>query len=90
MIENNGIFKVVASVRALVARPNTDISIDENGMVHPNTGGISASPSPNDLPKHRKLAAYGGTSKDPVWSININDLGSDLKYVLDSPRHGTI
>ena len=90
MKEDSGIPKIEASARALGARPNTDIPIDENGMVHPNIGGISTSPSPYDLPEHRRPAAYGGTGKDPVWSIDINDLGPDLKYVPDSPKHGTI
>ncbi len=90
MTENNGTPKVGESARTLGVRHNIDIPIGENGMVHPNTGGMSVSPSPNDLPIHRKPTAYGGTGKDPVWSININDLGSDLKYVPDSPGHGTI
>lgn len=39
---------------------------------------------------HRKTPEYGGTGKDPVWTINTNDLGPELTYVPDSPRHGTI
>ena len=35
-------------------------TVDGNGMVHPNTGGMSVAPSPNDLPRHNKPAKYGG------------------------------
>ncbi|RYF69384.1 MAG: hypothetical protein EOO39_17645, partial [Cytophagaceae bacterium] len=90
MTDINGIPKVGGSARELGARPGVDIPIDANGNVHPNTGGISVSPSPNDLPSHRKPPGFGGTGKDPVWKINTNDLGGDLKHIPDKPGHGTI
>lgn len=47
-------------------------------------------PSPDALSTHRKSPEFGGTGKDPIWTINTNDLGADLTYVPDSPGHGTI
>ena len=60
------------------------------GNVLPNNGGMSASPSPAGLPIHRKPFSLGGTGKDPVYRIRIKNLGPSLKFVLDSPNHGTI
>lgn len=90
MTDNVGTPKVGPSARTLGTRPNADIQVDINGMVHPNQGGISVAPSPEFLPNHRKPPSFGGTGKDPVWEIDISDLGDDLKYIPDSPSHGTI
>lgn len=78
------------SARTLGARPGTDIPVDSAGMVHPNTGGMSVAPSPTALPAHRRPAKFGGTGKDPVWGTSVDELGPDLKYVPDSPTHGTV
>lgn len=72
------------------ARPNVDIPVDASGNVHPNTGGVSVSPSPQDLPSHRRPPEFGGTGKDPVWKLDVSDLGDDLQHVPDKPGHGTI
>jgi hypothetical protein len=32
----------------------------------------------------------GGTGKDPVWEIDIVDLGPKLEYVQDKPTHGVV
>jgi hypothetical protein len=90
MRESNGMPVTGESARTLGVRQGTDIHVDSNGMVRPGTGGMSASPSIEDLPPHRKPPAFGGTGKDPVWEINEDDLGPDLVYVPDSPGHGTI
>lgn len=90
MMEDGGKHKVGDSVRTLGVRPDVDIPVDANGMVYPKTGGMSVSPSPDDLPTHRKPPEFGGTGKDPVWGINTDDLGPDLIYVPDNPGHGTI
>ena len=89
-MEDGGKHKVGDSIRTLGIRPGVGILVDANGMVHLGTGGISVSPSPDDLPTHRKPPEFGGTGKDSVWGINTDDLGSDLIYVPDNPGHGTI
>ena len=40
---------------------NVDIVVDANGMVHPNTGGMSVSPRIADLLAHRRPPEFGGT-----------------------------
>lgn len=90
MVEEAGKPKINASARALGARPKVDIPVGADDMIHPNTGGVSVSPSPQDLPAHRRPPELGGTGKDPIWSINTDDLGPNLQYVPDKPGHGTI
>ncbi|MCT4665919.1 MAG: hypothetical protein N4A45_11875 [Flavobacteriales bacterium] len=90
MKNDNGLPKVEPSARGLGVRPNVDIPVDSNGIVSPGTGGMSMSPSSDDLPLHRKPPAFGGTGKDSIWKIDTEDLGDDLKYVPDKPGHGTI
>jgi hypothetical protein len=89
MIENNGQPQIGNTARELGTRP-IDIPVDGRGMVHPGTGGMSVSPSPQDLPSHRRPPGFGGTGKDPVWKMSTKNLGPDLKLVPDSPGHGTI
>ena len=98
MKEDNGMPEIGNSARSLGARPGygpeldtgEDILVDTRGNVHPNEGGISTAPTPEDLPDFRRPPEFGGTGKDPVWKINTNELGPDLKYVPDSSTHGTI
>jgi len=82
------------SARTLGARPHVDIPVDPSGSVHPGTGGISVAPdTPRNLPRHRRPPEYGGTGKDPLWSIQESDLGAYLRYVADAvlaPIHGVI
>jgi hypothetical protein len=61
------------------------------GLVRPGTGGMSVAPgSPYNLPRHRKPPQLGGFAKDSVWELDEADLGPDLRFVADSPSHGTI
>lgn len=79
------------SARGLGVRPGRDIIIDIKGMVHPKVGGMSAVPdNPSNLQIHRRPQEFGGTGKDPVWCIQCSSLPSSLKYIPDSPTHGTI
>ncbi len=88
---DDGTPEVGPSARSLGARPDVDIPVDCDGCVHPGTGGVSASPdSPSHLPPHRRPQEFGGTGKDPVWKIESDSLGDDLRFVPDSKTHGTI
>jgi hypothetical protein len=82
------------SARALGARPHVDSPVDLSDNVHPGTGGISVAPdTPSNLPRHRRPSEYGGTGKDPLWSIQESDLGAHLRYIADAvpaPIHGVI
>lgn len=58
--------------------PGVDIPV-RDGMVQPDVGGMSvAADDPMNLPRMRRPPEFGGTGKDPVWSMNTNDLGPDL------------
>ena len=96
MKDNNGLPEIGNTARSLGARPgpgpNTDIPVDSTGMVNTDDGGMSVAPHPKKLPDFRRPPEFEGTGKDPVWSINTNNLGPKLKYVpdSDSSTHGTI
>ncbi|WP_230957940.1 hypothetical protein [Burkholderia diffusa] len=79
------------TARGLGARPGVDIPVDSNGMVHPDTGGISVAPeSARNLPPHRRPENLGGTGKDCACLLSTTNLPKSLKYVQDSAKHGTI
>lgn len=91
MTEANGQPAVGGNARSLGARPNVDIPIDEDGRVHPKTGGVSVAESdPMTLPAHRRPPSLGGTGKDPVWAIYEDALGDRLALNDDPeiPNHG--
>ena len=90
-MDDDGLPEISPSARGLGVRPD-DIPVDENGYVYPGTGGISVSPNDpmNLIPHRRPLWLPGGTSKDPLWMINSNNLGPDLTYKPDTSRHGFI
>jgi hypothetical protein len=82
------------SARALGARREIDIEVDEDSRVQPASGGMSASPnSPANLPRHRRPPEWGGTGLDPVWEISSARLGAGLVYradPLEPETHGFI
>jgi len=63
MTEEDGMPKTGNTARSLGVRPQVDISVDSNGMVHRGDGGMSTSPNAELLPVHRKPAVFGGTGK---------------------------
>ena len=91
---DDGLPQVGSSARTLGARPGIDIPIDESGMVHPNTGGMSVTPNdPKLLPPHRRPPELGGTGKDPVFCASCNSLPDGLQYRPDPANpsgHGFI
>jgi RHS repeat-associated protein len=77
------------TARTLGARPGTDVRPDADGLVHPGGGGISIAPeTATNLPSHRRPPEFGGTGRDPVWSIDPDDLPEGLSYRRDSPTSG--
>jgi hypothetical protein len=72
------------TARTLGVRPGTDIPVTEDGSVEGGLGGMSVAPeSPQNLPAHRRPPDRGGTGKDPVWELDVADLGDDLVYRED-------
>lgn len=95
----DGFPMVGESGRYLGARPDLpdqhrdgDIPVDTDGMVEPETGGMSVSPPPpTNLALHRRPREYGGRGKDPVFELETDDLPEDLRYRPDpeAPENGT-
>jgi hypothetical protein len=91
--ESDGFPAIGDSARVLGARSGTDIPVDEDGLVRPGEGGISVSADdPMYLPRFRRPLQLDGTGKDPVWSVNQQELGEDLSFRPDprNPTHGFI
>lgn len=79
-----------------------DIAADENGQVHPQTGGMSVNPSFETLPKHRvprrlraRLPGASGNDRNSCFRMNDGPfLGSSLTPQLrlrpNSESHGLV
>ena len=73
------------------APPDGDILIGLDGMVRPNSGGMSVAPrTPFNLPAIRRPRLLLGTGKDPVWGIHREVLGPELLVDQDTPTHATV
>jgi hypothetical protein len=93
MIEGADGFAVLgASARTIGVRPDIDVPL-HHGHVREGEGGLSVSPdSPGNLPEHRRPPEHGGTGKDSVFALDIDDLPETLIY-RDDPEdagHGFI
>jgi hypothetical protein len=77
----------------LGVRVGKDIEVDEEGLVHPGTGGTSVATAIKHLADHRRPPSHGGVGKHPIWRIEAEALPEFLVYEPDSghtPRHGCI
>lgn len=71
----------------LGVRPGTDITADEEGQVHPATGGMSTTPDdPTLLPPHVRPPHLGGRGKLPVFMLDVARLSEELAARRD-PGH---
>jgi hypothetical protein len=72
------------TARALGVRPGIDIPVGVDGLVVGGEGGMSVAPdSPENLPTHRRPPEHGGTGKDPIWQLDVTELGDQLVYRED-------
>jgi len=81
---------------------NTDIPVDSNGNVAPNTGGMSVAPRWQDLPLHRIprrlrniVPSAVGNDKDACWRMGdgpfVEDAVADgLMLRPDRTAHGNV
>ena len=91
MIEDAGKPMLGSRGGMLGVRPGYDILISDDGMVRPETGGMSVTPrDPRYLPRHRKPPALGGRGRDPVFRILCAVLPPALRYAEESLSHGVI
>lgn len=82
--DEDGLPMVGATARTLGARPRIDVPGDPTDEVEPQSGGMSGTVGdPSKLPIHRRPAAFGGTGSDPVFVIDLADLGPDLVWRAD-------
>jgi RHS repeat-associated protein len=67
--------------------PELDIATDENGIVHPNSGGMSVNTNPNNIPEYRRPSEFGGTGKNPMWCLGTCSLPKGLKFTLEEAKN---
>jgi hypothetical protein len=80
----DGLPEAGPTARTLGARREVDILVAGDGMVVGGGGGMSVAPdSAMNLPAHRRPPDYGGTGKDPIWELDVVELGSELVYRED-------
>jgi hypothetical protein len=84
------------SARMLGVRPGNHttpdvLAVHATDKVLPGQGGMLVAPDdPMNLQRHRRPVSLGGTGRDPVWYIEIEDLGPDLIFRQDRQTHGLI
>ncbi len=95
--DTDGLPLVGRSARKLGVRtgdqmPNNDVDATTGTDVVQPDKGMSAVPNdPDNLAKNRRPPAVnGGIGKDPVWVMDTDDLGPDLRYEQDKPTHGMV
>lgn len=80
-------FVTHASSLGLGIRPDKDIYVDGEGLVHPQGEGLSvAHASPENLPYGRRPPALGGKGKHPVWELETDELPDYLDYTYESGK----
>ena len=94
--------RIGPSARTLGVRPSVDITPDENGLVIPQTGGMSVAPSWRELPSHRiplrlRPIAHdaAGRDDDACWCMGSGDftdspLTDSLDFRRDQNDHGIV
>ena len=95
--DTDGLPVLGRSARALGVRTPNEVAAGVNPdvtatapdeIIQPGTGGMSTAPNdPRNLPPLRLPRVLGGRGKDPVWEIDTADLGPDLQYRQDHPKH---
>src|SRR5205823_1424738 len=92
----DGLPKTGPGGRLLGVRPGNSPSPDvtatnPHDFVFPGQGGMSVTPhDPANLPRHRRPKGLGGIGPDPVWYIELDELGPDLVFRQNSSVHGVV
>jgi hypothetical protein len=92
----DGLPVVGPSPRTLGVRPgsfpNPDVpAVQPDDLVQPGDGGLSVAPDdPMYLPYFRRPPSLGGKGSDPVWYIELDELGLDLSFRQHKTTHGLI
>jgi hypothetical protein len=95
--DNDGLPRVGSSARELGVRgldkaPNNDVDATlPTDTVRPGKGMSVAPLDPGNLAKNRRPPEVGdGTGKDPVWVLDSDDIGAELRFNQDKPTHGLL
>jgi hypothetical protein len=75
---------VVGTRRGLGVRTDDDIFPDEDGIVEPDSGGMSVCLVIAELPPWRRPPAHGGDGPDDVWALETDDLPDGLVCNVDA------
>lgn len=94
----DGLPEIGSTARTLGVRPAGDsvkdfdvLATNPNEIIRPGEGGMSVAPeAPIFLLPHRRPASLGGFGFDPVWKIELEELGLALQFRQDSRTHGVI
>lgn len=68
---------------AVDAGESADVIPDEEGLVHPDDGGMSVATRRRAIPHYRE-------KRDPVWRLDTELLPDTLQFRQDSRAHGVI
>jgi hypothetical protein len=77
----------------LGARPGTDLPVGKDGMVHPNTGGMSVNDVIDQIPQHNRPTDFGGTGRNlKMFTMDSCALPADLVLTPDPKNrlHGLV
>jgi hypothetical protein len=92
--DRSGLPELGTSSSTLGARKGYDLLVDEEGLVHPNTEGMSVTPDDwRRMRRDRTPPELGGTGRHPMFTIDTDNLGPRLQFRRDpgNPvRHGFI
>jgi len=92
----DGLPLVGRSPRMLGVRPGNNRTpdvpaINPSDPVSPGLGGMSVAPDdPMHLQRYRRPPSLGGIGQEPVWWIDSDDLGVELRFRQDGATHGLI
>lgn len=89
--QNDGRPRCGPTARTLGVRVPRDVRPDEQGCVHPATGGMSVAPDdPMSLAPHRRPRTLAGTGADPVFELKVHELGAELALRRDRLHHALV
>jgi hypothetical protein len=88
----DGLPEVGPFARGLGVRPGIDFpAMLPTDLTGPGGGGMSVAPDdPMNLARVRRPPAFGGTGRDPIWYIEVDDLGPGLVVRPDTAAHALV
>ena len=90
--DQDGLPLLAEDAKGLGVRPTRDLPLDDTGVVHPFSGGLSANVNVDSILDFRRSLAFGGTGKLlTMFAMRYEDMSPQLRYLLDRGKsHGTV